>query len=154
VIQNPSRPSNFESRFRLYIDESGDHVFRATGQPDHRFLCLLGCWFANPDYLIFHDSLEKFKKHFFHHHPDEPVILHREDIINARGIFKILQNDSVRSAFDDVLLKVLNDASFKVVAVVIDKDTHKKDAWHWSGPPIQLGVGISASALCRLPKSH
>jgi hypothetical protein len=60
-LSNPSRPSDFENRYRLYLDESGDHVFRDVAEPAHRFLCLLGCWFRNPDYLRFHTALEDVK---------------------------------------------------------------------------------------------
>ena len=48
VDSNPSRPSGFEDRYRLYLDVSGDNVFRETKEIAHRFLCLLGCWFQNP----------------------------------------------------------------------------------------------------------
>jgi hypothetical protein len=34
-----SRPANFEDRYRLYIDESGDHVFREITE-------LYACWAA------------------------------------------------------------------------------------------------------------
>jgi len=87
---NPVRPSKFEDRYRLYLDESGDHVFRETEELAHRYLCLLGCWFRNPDYLKFHEALEGFKTAYLPHHPDDPVILHRDDMINARKAFKNL----------------------------------------------------------------
>ncbi len=35
--------SSSEDRYRLYIDESGDHVFRQLEEDRHRYLCLLGC---------------------------------------------------------------------------------------------------------------
>src|ERR1022692_2323963 len=56
-----SRPSAFEDRYRLYLDESGDHVYRKTEETAHRFLCLLGCWFRNPAYLEFHEALDGLK---------------------------------------------------------------------------------------------
>ena len=52
IYPNPARPSKFEDRFRLYLDESGDHVHRDTVEIAHRYLCLLGCWFRNPEYLV------------------------------------------------------------------------------------------------------
>jgi hypothetical protein len=70
---NPSRPSQFENRYRLYVDESGDHVSREVMELPHRFLCLLGCWFQNPAYLKFHEALEAVKSQFLPHHPDDPV---------------------------------------------------------------------------------
>src|SRR5947207_1256748 len=76
-----------EERYRLYLDESGDHVFKRMFEPSHRYLCLLGCWFRGRDYGLFHDALERFKQQHVPHNPDDPVILHREDIINRRKSF-------------------------------------------------------------------
>lgn len=118
---NPARPSQFEDRFRLYLDESGDHVFREVMEPPHRFFCLLGCWFQNPDYLKFHEALEGLKTRLLPHHPDDPVILHREDMLNARKAFKALRDPAVRAEWDTALMKMIGHAEFRVVAVVIDK---------------------------------
>src|SRR3972149_1705406 len=115
------RPNTFDQRYRLYIDESGDHVYRLMADSPHRFLCLLGCWFRNPDYLSFHQALEALKTKHFPHHPDEPVVLHREDMLNARKAFKVLRDEERRKAFDADLLEVIAAADFRVVAVVIDK---------------------------------
>lgn len=140
--ENPSRPSGFEDRYRLYLDESGDHVYRETTEIAHRFLCLLGCWFQNPDYLIFHELLENFKEHHFHHHPDNPVILHREEIINARRVFKILQDDKKRAEFDADLLYIIQSAEFKVVAVVVDKSSLRAAYGETAAHPYHLGLGF------------
>ncbi len=139
---NPSRPSAFEDRYRLYLDESGDHVYRRTTEDPHRFLCLLGCWFKNPDYVKFHQELENFKVRHLHHHPDNPVILHREDIINARKAFKILQDDNKRAQFDEQLLEIIQCAEFRVVAVVIDKATLRESYGESAAHPYHLGLGF------------
>lgn len=136
------RPANFEDRYRLYIDESGDHVFRATGELSHRYLCLLGCWFLNPDYLHFHNELERLKQRFLPHHPDDPVVLHRDDIINARRAFKDLRDDSVREAFNFALLDLIRATSFKAVAVVIDKNALSNSFGEASAHPYHLGLGF------------
>lgn len=140
--ENPSRPSNFEDRYRLYLDESGDHVYRETGEVAHRFLCLLGCWFQNPDYLQFHAALEELKQRHFHPHPDNPIILHREDMINRRKEFKVLQDEQKRAAFDNDLLNVIEAAKFKVVAVVIDKAALRASYGETAGHPYHLGLGF------------
>jgi len=137
-----ARPDSFEERYRLYLDESGDHVFRSTKEIPHRYLCLLGCWFKNPDYLNFHQALETLKIDFFHHHPDNPVILHREDILNKRGAFKVLQDNRIRSEFDSMLLNVVKKATFKVVAVVIDKATLRNSYGESAPHPYHLGLGF------------
>jgi hypothetical protein len=139
---NPSRPSAFEYRYRLYLDESGDHVYRQTTETAHRFLCLLGCWFQNPAYISFHQALESFKERFFHPHPDNPVILHREDIINRRKVFKVLQDDKKRAEFDADLLNLIASAEFRVVAVVIDKAALRAAYGETAAHPYHLGLGF------------
>lgn len=139
---NPSRPTEFEDRYRLYMDESGDHVFRETTETAHRFLCLLGCWFQNPAYLQFHEALESLKEQHFHHHPDNPVILHRDDIINARRVFKSLQGADQRAKFDNDLLEIIGAADFRVVAVVIDKNALRAAYGESAAHPYHLGLGF------------
>ncbi len=132
----------FNERFRLYIDESGDHVFKCADQIPHRFLCLFGTWFKNPEYLRFHAELEALKHKYLHHHPDEPVILHREDMPRARKAFKTLMYESVRKAWDDELLALIAKTEFTCAAVVIDKlsllNTFQKAAGH----PYHIGLGF------------
>jgi len=142
LTNNPSRPSGFEDRYRLYLDESGDHVFNMTSEIPHHFLCLLGCWFQNPDYLLFHEALESLKARHFHHHPDNPVILHREDMINARNAFKILRDENKRKKFDSELLDVVQNAEFKIVAVVIDKAALRVAYGEAAAHPYHLGIGF------------
>ena len=112
-------------RYRLYVDESGDHAYKLLGRPDHRYLALLGVWFRqSDDYVGFADALEGFKRRVFGPHPDHPVILHRSDIINRKGPFGILTDPARRDTFDQGLLEVVAYASFKVICVVIDKKKH------------------------------
>jgi len=119
---DPNRPADPGERYRLYIDESGDHVFKHLDHPSHRFLCLLGCFFQGREYVAFHDALEDFKRRHIPHSPDEPVVLHREDIINRRHCFWRLRNPRAAEAFDSDLVALIADASFRMVAVVIDKE--------------------------------
>jgi hypothetical protein len=142
IYPNASRPSKFEDRYRLYLDESGDHVFRDTEDLAHRYLCLLGCWFRNPDYLKFHDAIEGLKAEYLPHHPDDPVILHREDMVNARKAFKNLRDGDARLKFDDALLGVIKAAEFKVVAVVIDKLELRRAHGTAAAHPYHLGLGF------------
>lgn len=121
----PAAPQPRPPRFRLYIDESGDHAYCKLEHVAHRYLALLGVWFRQPhDYTQFADALEAMKRQFFGPRPDTPVVLHRADIINRKGAFGILCNDETRRRFDEALLRLVTDASFKLVCVVIDKQTH------------------------------
>jgi hypothetical protein len=137
-----ARPSKFEDRFRLYLDESGDHVFREVMELPHRFLCLLGCWFQNPDYLKFHEALEALKSRLLPHHPDDPVILHREDMLNGRKAFKVLRDPALRAEWDAGLLELIAAAEFRIVAVVIDKLELRKDYGDAAAHPYHLGLGF------------
>lgn len=142
IHPSPARPSKFEDRYRVYLDESGDHVFRETDELSHRYLCLLGCWFRNPEYLKFHEAIEALKTKHLPHHPDDPVILHREDMINARKAFKSLRDADARSKFDDDLLEVIKSAEFKVIAVVIDKQELRRAYGEAAAHPYHLGLGF------------
>ena len=138
-----------EERFRLYIDECGDHVFKHLEKPSHRYLCLLGCWFRGHDYRVFHAALEEFKQRHIPHNPDEPVILHREDIINRRKCFWRLRDDVARQAFDRDMLKLIADAEFRICAVVIDKKEHCER--HVSpAHPYHLAIGFLLQRYCGL----
>jgi hypothetical protein len=143
-VQLESRQSSHEERFRLYIDESGDHVFNHLDHPVHRYLCLLGVWFKNPDYESFHRNLEQFKHELFDPHPDDPVILHREDILHRRGVFSSLRDPPRAQLFDERLLAMIEAANFRVVAVVIDKKALWDQAGSFDGTlhPYHIGVGF------------
>lgn len=109
------------ARYRLFIDESGDHTYKLLDDPSHRYLALLGAWFQqDPYYIDFMDDLEKFKRDIFGPRP-EPIILHRSEIINRKGPFGILCNKNVRVRFDTGLLEVISRTRFKMVCVIIDK---------------------------------
>ncbi|UCF79959.1 MAG: DUF3800 domain-containing protein [Acidobacteriota bacterium] len=140
-----------EERYRLYVDESGDHVFydeRSLQEIPKRYLALVGCFFKNDAYLAFHEAIEKFKEHYFPRHPDEPpVIFHRTDIIKARKSFWRLRDDATRKQFDDDLLRIISDADFRIVAVVVDKlalKTVYPDPWH----PYHASLGFMLQRYC------
>jgi hypothetical protein len=141
------RPHDPENRYRLYLDESGDHVFRHLDEPGHRYLCLLGCWFRGADYHVFHGRLERFKQTHIPHNPDEPVVLHREDIINRRRAFWRLREQGRAAVFDRNLLELLAQAPFRVVAVVIDK-TALQERYPVPAHPYHLGLGFLLQRYC------
>jgi hypothetical protein len=82
---------------RLYIDESGDHSTKGVkdSQWDKRYLCLLGCSF-DIDYCrnVFSPMLEALKEKHFGSDWDDPVILHREEMVAKTGPFKVLKDPS------------------------------------------------------------
>jgi len=122
---HPPKPTH--PVYRLYVDESGDHTYRALHEQARRHLALLGIWFGlSDDYERFVEELTELKTHFWgpRQHDDDPIILHREDIMARRGPFSILRDPEVATAFDDELLSLIRRAHFKIVLVLIDKQAH------------------------------
>ena len=75
-------------RYRLYVDESGDHTYYELKEPAKRYLGLTGIFIEGEYYrTTFQPEIERLKQKHFPHSPDEPVILHRQDILNRTGPF-------------------------------------------------------------------
>jgi hypothetical protein len=121
----PPPPPPQRPRYRLYIDESGDHTYKLLDDLSHRYLALLGVWFRQHDhYTAFADDLERFKREIFGPRPDKPVVLHRSDIINRKGPFGLLCQPDVQGRCDAGLLEIVARAQFKMVCVIINKQDH------------------------------
>ena len=110
-------------------------------------MCLLGCLFCGREYLLFNDELEQFKRRHLPHTPDEPVILHREDIINRRHAFWRLRDSGVARAFDEELLDLIGRAQFRVVAMVIDKHL-LTEKYFTPAHPYHLALGFMLQRYC------
>lgn len=121
--------------YRMYIDESGDHTYYETEDSAKRYLGLTAIIVESEYYRInFQPSLEALKQKHFPYSPDDPVILHREDIVNKRGPFWRLRNSEKENLFNEDLISFLNDQSYCVISIVIDKKVHTErygiDAYH------------------------
>lgn len=116
-----------EPRYRLYVDESGDHTFTLADDPNHRYLGLLGIWFdAGEPYRSFAQELSCLKSSIFDRHPDEPpVCLHRKDIVHRKGVFRRLSDPDLDERFCTGLVEVVERAHFHMACVVIDKAAHR-----------------------------
>lgn len=122
-------------RYRIYIDESGDHTYSRENKPEKRYLGITGIAIESEYYRqVFQLQLEKLKQTHFPHSPDEPVILHRKELIGKRGSFGRLRDPQKEKKFNDDFLKFLKDMEYTLVTVVIDKKTHveryQKSALH------------------------
>jgi len=112
-------------RYRLYIDESGDHTYYELKDPAKRYLGITGIFIEGEYYrTTFQPEMERLKQKHFPHNPDEPVILHREDIINGRGPFWRLRDMEKEQAFNEDVLQFMEEQDYRIVTVVIDKKTH------------------------------
>lgn len=126
--QQPVRPPKpRDPIYRMYIDESGDHAYRKLDRPGHCYLALLGVWFSRKDdYPVFADGLTKITRDHFGATPDEPVILHRKELVNYEGPFGVLSDHGRRNRFNNDLLALIHDSPFTMVCVIINKKKHQE----------------------------
>lgn len=115
-------------QYRLYIDESGTPSFDDIAGIDRRFLCLTGVIIKIEDVKnSVHLELEKLKAKFFaSHHPDDPVILHRDDIVKKGKQFWSLRDSVVNAEWEAELEALIARTPFTAIAVVIDKKSLKE----------------------------
>lgn len=148
-----------KNRYRLYIDESGDHTYgkiitsNSTSdfsydkikitydkypdldQPQKRYLCLTGSIVESETYstqLSF--EMEELKKRHFTYDPYRPLVFHREDMVHKRYSFWVLKDDKKRESFDNDLLNFMKTMNYTIISVVIDKKAHiqqyRNNAFH------------------------
>ena len=111
--------------YRMYIDESGDHTYYETEDLAKRYLGLTAIIVESEHYRVnFQPSLEALKQKHFPHSPDDPVILHREDIVNKRGPFWRLRDSEKEILFNEDLISFLKDQRYCVISIVVDKKVH------------------------------
>jgi hypothetical protein len=91
-------------KYRLYIDEVGNPDMGASHDPNHRYLSLTGV-ILELGYVadtVF-PAIENLKQSHFSSHPDEPVILHRKELVNKRHPFQNLRDLAIEQAFNEDL---------------------------------------------------
>lgn len=78
-------------KYRLYVDEVGNSDLKSSDNPIHRFLSLTGV-IIELDYVskTLFPEIESLKSKYFDSHPDDPIILHRKEIVNAKYPFEAL----------------------------------------------------------------
>jgi hypothetical protein len=114
-------------RLRLYVDESGDHTYRNLEDIGRRYLGLIGVAIESDYYRNgFQPGLEALKQSHFPHNPDEPVILHREDIYNRRHAFGVLNDTARNDAWEHDFIEFVRNSSYRLITVVIDKKAHRE----------------------------
>ena len=113
------------NRYRLYFDESGVHSSVNTDTVHGRYLALCGVIFKEEDYLIFQIEWEAMKRTFFEGDPDEPIVLHRKEIMGKSGIFSVLEDEQERARFDAQLLEIIKKTPFTSLIIVINKASHQ-----------------------------
>jgi hypothetical protein len=109
----------------MYIDEVGNPDLNSSDNPLHRFLSLTGV-IIDLDYV--RDNLfplmEGLKAKYFSYHPDEPLIFHRKELVNAKYPFQALKDENIKNCFDRDLIQHLNDWEYTVITVCLDKKSN------------------------------
>lgn len=131
------------AKYRIYIDEVGNPDLESSENPVHRFLSLTGV-IIELGYVksIIHPQMENIKKKFFDPHPDDPVIFHRKEMINARKPFENLWSSDIRQKFDAELLKLLRSWQYTVISVCLDKKRHKETYTTWRYDPYHYCLAV------------
>jgi hypothetical protein len=121
-------------KYRLYIDEVGNSDLGSSKNPNHRFLSLTGV-IIDLDYVndVFQPQLEALKHKYFQSHPDDPLILHRKELVNKKPPFSNLCDPATEAAFNNEFLDDLIHWQFTAITVVIDKLQHAEQyqVWHY-----------------------
>jgi hypothetical protein len=106
------------SDYIVYVDESGDHGL-TTCDPHYPVFVLAFCLFDKTAYVEkVVPALQYLKfKHFGH----DMSVLHEHEIRKASGDFSFLIDATKRQTFMDDLSRLVRDAPFTVIAVVVDK---------------------------------
>lgn len=130
-------------KFRLYVDEVGNSDLRASIDPNHRYLSLTGVIFEL-EYVrstVF-PAVESLKTRYFNSHPDEPLILHRKELVNRRYPFHALRNATVEKSFNKELLYLLEKLDYVVITAVIDKLEHQRRYSVWRYDPYHYCLSV------------
>lgn len=130
-------------KYRIYIDEVGNSDLKSSQDKNHRYLSLTGVIF-NLDYVksVLSPELEKLKMQYFGSHPDEPIILHRKEMINKKYPFKILKNQDIEQAFNADLLGKLRNWEYSIITVAIDKYEHEQHYTTWKYDPYHYCLAV------------
>lgn len=130
--------------YRIYIDEVGNHDLEHADDPNERFLSLTGVIIESSHCLdVIQPEMQSMKRTFFQVDPDEPIILHRKELLNKRFPFASLRDPKVEAQFNIALLEVLARWEYVVITVVIDKQAHRNKYRVWHYHPYHYCLGVT-----------
>lgn len=123
-------------KYRIYIDEVGNSDLNSSTDDNHRYLCLTGV-IMELEYVAdkVQPQLETLKTEYFGSHPDEPIILHRKELVNKKPPFHALLDPELEQKFNEQFIALLKSWDFHVIGVVIDKQEHNQHYSTWKYDP-------------------
>ena len=142
-------------KYRLYVDEVGNSDLDASSDPNHRYLSLTGV-ILELTYVqkTLFPQLEALKVRFFGSHPDEPICLHRKELVNRRPPFAALRNPEVEKVFNASLIHLLSTLDYTVITVVIDKLEHKQRYQVWRFDPYHYALTVLVERFITWLREH
>ena len=130
-------------KYRIYIDEVGNSDLESSDDPNHRFFSLTGV-IMSLDHVqkAVQPEMESLKQRYFGSHPDEPVVFHRKEMLNARPPFQALRDPELRRQFDDELLNLLTRWEYTAISVCLDKKKLKETYTVWRYDPYHYSLAL------------
>lgn len=139
----------------MYVDEVGNADFRASQRPEQRYLSLTGIMFEL-DYVestVF-PVVEGLKHTYFGSHPDEPVILHRKEVVQRKPPFDSLKVADTDERFRADLLRLFRDLDYVVFTATIDKLEHHERYKAWRHNPYHYCLEILVERFALWLEQH
>jgi len=131
------------SLYRIYIDEVGTHDLAHADDPNQRFLSLTGVILESEYTLkVLQPEMNQLKQDFFQRDPDEPVLLHRKELVNKRPPFDPLRNPENERRFNAALLAALARWEYVAMTVVLDKQGHRDQYQTWRYHPYHYCLAV------------
>ncbi|MEQ8426855.1 MAG: DUF3800 domain-containing protein [Gammaproteobacteria bacterium] len=117
--------------YRLYVDEVGTDALTCLDKDRHRYLSLTGiATEINHARDVVEIAINRIKAEVFDHDPDDPLILHRKDILGLKGSFQILRKSEKQEQFNALIMDLFLSADYVVITALIDKLWLLKQT-HW-----------------------
>lgn len=130
--------SGSQSKYYLFIDESGDHGL-TTLNPDFPLFLLCGVLIAEPAYFAIRDEMNHIKQEFW---KDKLVIFHSRDIRKCEKEFQILFDMELKAAFYKKLNACIENGQYTVIASAIRKDNYIKKFGRLSNDVYELALSF------------
>lgn len=111
-------------KYRLYIDESGTHNYSQSEKIDKRYLALVGVIVSDEENLANLKPKILAIKRLLADDMDELPVLHREDIIAKKGVFRKLADPVIKQEYETLFFDLVDNSNYIVCTVVLDKKSH------------------------------
>lgn len=123
-------------RFRLFFDETGTgDLHSAKKDPLQQYLSLTGIVIRQDIHDRYTTRRLNLLKSDIFGNPQNPVVLHRRELMTRDGIFAALHDDHLRAQFDARFAALVAEVPAPAFTVSIDKTQHVKKYKVWQFSP-------------------